>query len=109
MNERTMTAAELLAECEAGRTAHMEKRTVRGKFDPVIGDDIVRDNNARPVLEDVLVLDCEVSYRGSDWWTLLKVCTDGSDPSEPVFVDTEDGRLALKGTDQLRVRDRASR
>jgi hypothetical protein len=104
-----MTAAQLLAACEAGRTHHMETQPIRGEYDPRFGDNIIRDQDGRVVTEDVLVHDAEALVKGH-WWPIEKVCTDLGDESKPVFLDVivEEGkptkRTVLKPDAEVEVR-----
>jgi hypothetical protein len=88
MSEQTMTATELLDAGSAGRTAHMETRVVRGEYDPLIGDNIVRGPDARPITEDVRVDDAEVKHKGQ-WRKVLGVFTDLNDDERPIFLDLD--------------------
>lgn len=87
MTEQTMTLRELVTAYDAGRTAHMETRYLRGGYDPRYGDDIMR-SNGKPVTEDILVITAEVQHEGQ-WRKVEMVGTDANDESEPAFLDLE--------------------
>lgn len=104
MTEQTMTAGELLDAYDSYRTQHMQTQPVRGEYDPLMGDDLVRGTNGKPVTEDVLVLDAEVQHEGQ-WRKVQQVGTDLNDASQPVFLDLEDaGRVVLTMGDTVSVR-----
>lgn len=95
--EESMTAAGLLAAYEAGRTQHMESRTIQLGTNPRTGKVVT-------MVEHYLVLDAEVQDGGT-WRHVTLVGTDTNDETQPVFLDLDGAsRQVLTMTDSVTVR-----